>query len=396
MDLNAWHHQYETIYGAHIAAGHYQNALLGISYPGSWAGDKIPLLDTAAIDRKLTQLDRAGKDIYFRIVPLEPGSYRRDERASKERNLAMPCAWGDGDTADGVHQPFKETGEFAGYRHPETDEVLGMYYDLFLPPTLAIASGGGIHPYWVFDETMDNALPGTESYKMLQRLDYTIKEEAKARGFGMDTGITSDAARILRVAGSRNFKRPEAPKPVTILDDNPLFIYTLDELDELLDHIPVAAPKQRTLATIAKIGDRKTSNKWSTAVPVSFLMEGVWDMETSDGDMGEAGENANKGRKWKFPREDGTVNETALHAKTWVAESGTEWVVAYGNRIQSEWGVASYEEALTSWDLLCTIMGGNLAMARFITQKFPKPTQDLLDNLRTINERRYEQDLEAA
>jgi hypothetical protein len=396
LDLNAWHTQYDRLYGRHIAAGHYQDALLGLSYPGNWAGDKIPLLDTDAIDRKLTQLDRAGKDIYFRIVPLEAGSYGHSERGAKERNLAMPCAFGDGDTIDGVHQPFKDGGEFKGFRHPATDEVLAMYHDLFLPPTLTVASGGGVHPYWVFDQTMENALPGTESYKMLLRLDYTIKEAAKARGFGMDTGITSDAARILRVAGSRNFKRSADPAPVTILDDNPMFIYSIDELDELLDHIPVAAPKQRTLASIAKIGDRKTSHKWSTAVPVSFLMEGVWGMETGDGDMGNPGENPKYGRKWVFPREDGTVNATALHAKTWVAESGTEWAVAYGNRIQEEWGVASYAEALTSWDLLCTIMGGDLAMARFITKTFPKPTEDLLDNLRAINEARYEQDFEAA
>lgn len=390
MDLDAWRLQYNALYGHHIERGEYADALLGISTPGNWAGFKIPLLDTDAIDRKLTQLDRQGKDIYFRVVPLQPGTYGPGERAGADRNLAMPAAWGDGDTADGVHKPFR--GEFAGYRHPSTQEVLDMYWDIELPPNLAIGSGGGVHPYLVFDNPIENALPGTPSLDLLLRLDHFIKEAAKARGFGMDTGITSDPARILRVAGSRNFKRgKDDPKPVTILAEGVGINYTFEELDEKLPPIPKIEKRTR-VASVSTPGERKKGNAWAAVVPVSFLMEGVWGMETNDGDIDSGGE-----RRWVYPREDGTASLKDKHAKTFLGEkSGAEFAVAYGGRIQDEWGVGDYRTALTSWDLLVTIVGGDGDLARYIAQQYPEPSEDLLDLLRAANERRYELAAEAS
>lgn len=380
MDLAAWHQQYETLYGAHIAAGHYQKALLGISVPGNWAGVKIPLLDTAAIDRKLVQLDRAGKDIYFRVVPLKPGVYGPGERAGADRNDLMPAAWGDGDTRDGEHKPFR--GEFKGFPHPTTDQVLDMYEDV-LPPSMANGSGGGVHPYWLHATPLENACGHNASMNILRRIDYAMKQAAKERGFGMDTGITSDPARILRVAGSMNYKRKNDPRPVTVLTNNPGIVYTFEQLDAMLPHIPKAEPK-RSIATSPKRTDRKQGNSWSAQVPVSFLMEAVWGMNTTDGDA-----DTTDYRRWVYPREDGTASQSDRHAKTFLSERGVEYVVAYGGRIQDEWDVNDFRTALTSWDLLLTCLGGNMPLARFMAKEFPEPSLDLVDNLVAANETRH-------
>lgn len=370
MDLDAWRLQYDTLYGHHLRAGRYNGALIGISTPGNWAGYKLKLQDTDAIEALLTKLDKQGKDIYFRVAPLLAGTYRFDERASAERNVSLPCFWNDGDTADGVHKPFR--GEFKGFPHPTTGQMLEMVEEV-LPASLTIGSGGGVHPYLILKEPAEQPIGASHATAaLLTRLEYLWKTEAKKRGFGVDTGIASDTARILRVAGSRNFKRQGDPQPVRILSKSDV-VYTVEQLDEILPQIPKVTVK-KTVANTSRPSDGRTSNKWSAKVPVSFLMEEVWGMTTEDDADSDY-------RRWVYPREDGTSSGTDKHAKSFVSEKGVEYVVAYGGRIQDEWGVASYRQALTSWDLLLTILGGNLPMARFISEAFPKPSDDLAENL---------------
>lgn len=380
MDLAAWHQQYETLYGTHISAGYYQDALLGISVAGNWSGFKIPLLDRAAIDRKLVQLDRAGKDIYFRVVPLKAGSYAPGERASADRNDVMPVAWGDGDTRNGEHKPFR--GAFKGFPHPTIDQVLDMYAEV-LPTSMSVGSGGGVHPYWVYASPLENAAGHNATMNILRRIEFALSQAAKERGFGMDTGITSDPARILRVAGSTNYKRKSDPRPVTILTTSSDIVYTFEELNRILPQIPKADPK-RAIATTPKRTDRNQNNSWSAKVPVSYLMEEIWGMSTNDGDA-----ETTEFRRWVYPREDGTASGTDTHAKTFLSERGTEYVVAYGGRVQDEWGVDDFRTPLTSWDMLLTCLGGNLPLARFMAKEFPVPSQDLVENLTAANEARH-------
>lgn len=377
MDLDAWRLQYETLYGRHLRAGHYDGALIGISTPGNWAGYKLKLQDTDAIEALLTKLDKQSKDIYFRVAPLQAGTYRSDERAGAERNVSLPCFWNDGDTEDGVHKPFR--GEFKGFPHPTTSQMLEMIEEV-LPASMIIGSGGGAHPYWELEQPAEQPIGTSHSTALLlARFEYFWKAEARKRGFGVDTGIASDTARILRVAGSRNFKREGDPKPVTILSKSDV-IYTVEQLDAILPQIPKVTVK-KTVANTPRPTDGRTSNKWSAKVPVSFLMEEVWGMTTGDDEDSEY-------RRWVYPREDGTSSGTDRHAKTFTSERGVEYVVAYGGRIQDEWGVDSFRQSLTSWDLLLTILGGDLSMARFIAEAFTKPSDDLVENLVTALESR--------
>ena len=73
-----------------------------------------------------------------------------------------------------------------------------------LPPTLIVISGNGFHPYWTLKESIDLATwrPVAEA------LENFLMAQA---GLFIDP-ITKDAARLLRVPGSVNYKDPANPK----------------------------------------------------------------------------------------------------------------------------------------------------------------------------------------
>jgi hypothetical protein len=75
-------------------------------------------------------------------------------------------------------------------------------------PSALIGSGGGVHVYWISDEplTQDAWRPYAEG----------LKAAAIQHGLRCDAGVTSDAARILRVPGTFNYKS-DPPRPVKLL-----------------------------------------------------------------------------------------------------------------------------------------------------------------------------------
>lgn len=110
--------------------------------------------------------------------------------------------------------------------------------DAGLPsPSALVATGGGLHVYWISDTPLPVAIwqPYAEGLKAL------------ALKFGLlcDAGVTSDAARILRVPGTFNHKT-EPPRPVRVLGIKPKeldydFAKSLGFLAELA---PAARPSQ--------------------------------------------------------------------------------------------------------------------------------------------------------
>lgn len=75
-------------------------------------------------------------------------------------------------------------------------------------PTMAVASGsGGIHVYWVLSRVLSREewLP----------LSHALVEATRRHGLMVDTQCTIDAARVLRVPGTLNWKSTP-PKPVTL------------------------------------------------------------------------------------------------------------------------------------------------------------------------------------
>lgn len=78
-------------------------------------------------------------------------------------------------------------------------------------PTLIVASGsGGFHCHWVLDRILEPSewLP----------LAVALKNACEAEGLMTDVGVTTDAARILRIPGTLNHKW-NPPRPVRLLGD---------------------------------------------------------------------------------------------------------------------------------------------------------------------------------
>lgn len=79
----------------------------------------------------------------------------------------------------------------------------------FPKPSIVIDSGGGIHLYWCFDAAIDVSewIPLSNDLKKLCALN----------SFGIDPSVMGDAARVMRVPGSFNYKDPANKKPVEII-----------------------------------------------------------------------------------------------------------------------------------------------------------------------------------
>ena len=75
-------------------------------------------------------------------------------------------------------------------------------------PSFIVASGGGLHAYWL----SDRPLPVDE----WQPFANALKTAFKNAGLKFDVGVTGDAARVLRVPGTINWKK-DKPRRVRLL-----------------------------------------------------------------------------------------------------------------------------------------------------------------------------------
>lgn len=138
---------------------------------------------------------QASKDVYFALATFaDPKEGRKATNAQFVRSLFIDM--------DG-YETKREAGEALG----EFLERTGL--DSFGTPHV-VASGGGIHCYWPLNDDVDITTwkPIAENFKRL----------CKQEGLRIDMTVTADAARVLRIPGTFNFKPkyPE-PRPVKLL-----------------------------------------------------------------------------------------------------------------------------------------------------------------------------------
>ena len=100
-----------------------------------------------------------------------------------------------------------------------------------------ISSGGGLHVYFPFEEDVTVATwkPVAENLKRL----------AKKLGFNIDASVTGDAARILRVPDTHNYKQ-EKPRKVVIKVEGGVF-----DFEALADHLRTAVGEESYDAVMA-------------------------------------------------------------------------------------------------------------------------------------------------
>jgi len=107
--------------------------------------------------------------------------------------LELPGLFADLDVAGPNHKCNDALPKTIG----EAKELLA---DFPVAPTAIVYSGGGIQPYWLFDEPV----PAEEARRVLVRWAYTWGQLAAKRDLHIDNVF--DLARVLRVPGTWNRK----------------------------------------------------------------------------------------------------------------------------------------------------------------------------------------------
>ena len=97
-----------------------------------------------------------------------------------------------------------------------------------LPMPFLVDSGGGIHAYWFLTDEVPTSdwLPVAEKLKAL----------CARHKFKIDTSVPADAARVLRVPGTNNYK-DDPPSPVSFLSRSWTPTIDLEQFDSILGDV---------------------------------------------------------------------------------------------------------------------------------------------------------------
>ncbi|MDI6894843.1 MAG: primase C-terminal domain-containing protein [Bacillota bacterium] len=154
-------------------------------------------------------LSNAGLDVYFGVGlrAQNLGEKRRGEAADV---CAIPALWIDVDVAGPAHA--------SAALPPSLKEALALVSEFPLLPSLLVGSGWGLHLYWLLRELslLESDQERRAAQELLRCFQATIQAKARERGWNLDT--TSDLARVLRVPGTMNYKLPQQPVPVRVLE----------------------------------------------------------------------------------------------------------------------------------------------------------------------------------
>ena len=145
------------------------------------------------IQEAADELSNNGADAYFALAAFN-GNSRKAEDARELRAFFVDLDCGEGKPYDVAADAAQALATFVA--------------DTGMPNPIVVHSGGGVHAYWPFTEAVpvDQWLPAARAFKAL----------CVAHHLSIDLSVTADAARILRVPGTINYKLPDNPRPVQI------------------------------------------------------------------------------------------------------------------------------------------------------------------------------------
>lgn len=134
------------------------------------------------------------RDIYFALATYEARGSRKVENARYIRTIAIDM--------DGYPSKKLAAQALSSFLHSTGLDDFGTPW--------IVASGGGLHCYWVFEQVLPIVQwrPVAEQFKVLCR----------EQSLSIDMTVTADAARVLRIPDTLNFKsKYPKPRPVTLL-----------------------------------------------------------------------------------------------------------------------------------------------------------------------------------
>ena len=182
------------------------------------------------VDEIVKDLVADNWNVFFGVAKFATGDNRR-----KENVHLLKSFWVDIDCGESKAVVSPETGKPAGYIDQDTGltALKDFCEKIGLPAPIVVNSGRGIHAYWPLTEAVTR-----QEWEPVAR---RIRDLCVTHNFYADGAVTADAARILRIPGTYNFK-DNPPKEVTVLEEaEPTSIVDMRELlgvEERLEEAP--------------------------------------------------------------------------------------------------------------------------------------------------------------
>jgi len=139
-------------------------------------------------------LDSQGVDAYFALATFIDGSARKVDNASHLRSFFLDLDCGTG-------KPYVD--------QPAAAQAVASFLQATgLPSPTLVNSGGGLHVYWPLTDDVP--------VNVWQPYAKSLKRLCAQHNLHADPAVTADAARILRIPGTQNFKNGTS-RPVQII-----------------------------------------------------------------------------------------------------------------------------------------------------------------------------------
>ena len=190
--------------------------------------EHIFVSNIADMEPAINKLLGEQKDVYFALANFKEAGTRTADNAKTLKALFMDIDIGP--TKDYTKRQ-EAVAAFEKFMGDTGMAELGAPY--------VVSSGGGFHVYWPFDEEVpvDQWKPVAENFKRL----------CKQEGLNIDWNCTADAARVLRVPGTTNFKDGKQ-RPVKMLQEGGVF--SLFGLDSFIKSKLKAPTYEQTVAKL--------------------------------------------------------------------------------------------------------------------------------------------------
>lgn len=189
------------------------------NYTSEW----LPVTDLEAVARAAVEVSEK-TDVYLGV------GVQKEKQIFAKRGAAKTVSYITGFWID---VDIKGTAHKAANLPPTKEKALEFIRKFELKPTEIIHSGHGLQVWWLLKEPFKITDEMDREY--IQKLLITFQghfiNAAKTKGWKVDS--TMDIARVLRVIGTKNHKRPENVKVVTSVKYNPTAYYSLEDFEML-------------------------------------------------------------------------------------------------------------------------------------------------------------------
>ena len=171
---------------------------------------------------------RRDRDLYVG-VGLSGRDCGASRRCPSDEVAGILGLWADLDLRSAAH-PDKPL--------PRTTEEALTLLPADLEPTITVATGNGVHVWWIFKEPwiFENDGERKQAAELSSRFQTLLRCNAQARGWAFDR--LSDLARVLRIPGTVNAKDPNDRKAVTLLTSSGSH-YNPSDFERYLDRLGV-------------------------------------------------------------------------------------------------------------------------------------------------------------